>query len=222
MRDFPHATEHLAEAGRASFGEQGKQFPVWLDKQRHELRHGSPEKVVSSLSRLGAKDEASREVIRQQIGYFKKRREMIRYAEFEQAGYPVGSGSVESGNKLVVEARLKQAGMHWALSHVNPMVALRNVACNNRWKEVWPQKARQEKKLQDHPLPTATRVISEVTATQPSLPDCPSPIVASVEPENRKATPKQKYRPSADHPWRRFNFGKRFRQNNSGGNGAKL
>ena len=226
--DFPHAAEHLAEAGRASFGEQSKQFPVWLDKQRHELRHGSSEKVFSSLSRLKAKDEASRDVIRQQVGYFEKRREMIRYAEFEQAGYPIGSGSVESANKLVVEARLKQAGMHWAPNHVNPMVALRNVACNDRWEEAWPQivahqrQVRQEKKLQDHPLPTATRVISEVTARQLPPPESVSPTVASVEQEHRKATPKQKYRPPANHPWRRFNFGRRFRQNNSGGSGAKL
>lgn len=226
--DFPHAAEHLAEAGRASFGEQSKQFPVWLDKQRHELRHGSSEKVFSSLSRLKAKDEASRDVIRQQVGYFEKRREMIRYAEFEQAGYPIGSGSVESANKLVVEARLKQAGMHWAPNHVNPMVALRNVACNDRWEEAWPQivahqrQVRQEKKLQDHPLPIATRVISEATAKPLSPPESPPPVVASVEQENRKAAPKQKYRPPADHPWRRFNFGNRFRQNNSGGSGAKL
>jgi len=226
--DFPHAAEHLAEAGRASFGEQSKQFPVWLDKQCHKLRHGSSEQVLSGLSRLRAKDEASREVIRQQVGYFKKRREMIRYAEFEQAGYPIGSGSVESANKLVVEARLKQAGMHWASSHVDPMVALRNVACNDRWEEAWPQifayqqQARQAKKLQQHPLPTAIRVISEVTTKQLSPSESPSPIVAGVKQENRKAAPKQKYRPPADHPWRRFNFGKRSRQNNSGSSGAKL
>lgn len=77
---FPHSAEHLAQAGRASFGEQSEQFPVWLDKQRHELRHGSSGQVLRDLSRLKAKDEASREMIRQQVEYFEKRREMIRYA----------------------------------------------------------------------------------------------------------------------------------------------
>jgi len=228
MLDFPHAAEHLAAAGRASFGEQSKQFPVWLEQQRHELRHGSSAQVLAGLSRLRAKDEAAREVIRQQVGYFEKRRGMIRYAEFERAGYPIGSGSAERANKLVVEARLKQAGMHWAASHVNPLVALRNLACNDRWEEAWPQivaqqqQARKEKKLPPPPLSTATRVISEVRAKPRSPLDCPSLPVASVEQENRKSAPKQKYRPPADHPWRRFNFGKRSRQNNSGGSGAKL
>ena len=51
-----------------------------------------------------------------------------RYAAFRTAHYPIGSGSVESANKLLVEARLKGAGMRWAPASVNPMVALRTVA----------------------------------------------------------------------------------------------
>lgn len=64
---------------------------------------------------------------------------MLDYAWFQARGYPIGSGSVESANTLVVERRLKGAGMHWALAHVNPMVALRTVACRDRWAEAWPQ-----------------------------------------------------------------------------------
>jgi len=44
---------------------------------------------------------------------------------------------VESANKLVVEARLKGAGMHWGRHHVNPMLVLRNTVCNQRWQETW-------------------------------------------------------------------------------------
>jgi hypothetical protein len=51
----------------------------------------------------------------------------------------MGSGAVESGNKLVVEARLKGAGMHWAREHVNPMLGLRNAVCSDRWDEAWEQ-----------------------------------------------------------------------------------
>jgi hypothetical protein len=46
---------------------------------------------------------------------------------------------MESGNKVVVEARLKGAGMHWARPHINPMLALRNSLCSQRWQENWPQ-----------------------------------------------------------------------------------
>jgi hypothetical protein len=44
---------------------------------------------------------------------------------------------VESANKLVVEARVIRAGMHWERSHVNPLLALRNGVCNQRGPEKW-------------------------------------------------------------------------------------
>ena len=71
--------------------------------------------------------------------YFTKRLEQVDYAAFQAAGYPIGSGSTESANKIVVEARLKGSGMHWARAHVDPLVALRTVACTNRWSEAWPR-----------------------------------------------------------------------------------
>jgi hypothetical protein len=37
---------------------------------------------------------------------------------------------------VVVDVRLKGSGMHWARANVNPLVALRTVACANRWAEV--------------------------------------------------------------------------------------
>jgi hypothetical protein len=53
------------------------------------------------------------------VTYFTKRLAQADYAAFQAAGYPIGSGSTESANKLVVEARLKGSGMHWARAHVD-------------------------------------------------------------------------------------------------------
>jgi hypothetical protein len=77
-------------------------------------------------------------VVSEHLEYLEKRRDQTRYAEFIAAGPPIGSGIVESANKLVVEARLKGAGMHWERDHVNPMVALRNVVCSDRWMRPGP------------------------------------------------------------------------------------
>ena len=56
---------------------------------------------------------------------------------YQEAGWPIGSGSVESGYLLVVEARLKGAGMRWHRQNVNPMLVLRNAVCNREWKQTW-------------------------------------------------------------------------------------
>jgi hypothetical protein len=72
------------------------------------------------------------------LEYLEKRLAQIQYATFVARGYSLGSGSVESANKVVVEPQPKGAGMCWARGHLNPLVALRTVACSDRWDEAWP------------------------------------------------------------------------------------
>ncbi len=55
----------------------------------------------------------------------------MNYPAFLAAGLPIGDGATESANKLVVETRLKGSGMHWTRCHVDPMLALRNIVCND-------------------------------------------------------------------------------------------
>jgi hypothetical protein len=61
----------------------------------------------------------------------------MQYPQFRAQGWPIGSGIVESANKLVVQARLKGPGMHWERTHINPLLALRLAVCNERWSEMW-------------------------------------------------------------------------------------
>ncbi len=61
----------------------------------------------------------------------------MQYRTYQETGWPIGSGSVESANKLVVEARLKGAGMRWHRRNVDPMLVLRNAVCNHEWKQTW-------------------------------------------------------------------------------------
>ena len=138
--DWCHAAEYLSKAGQAAFGAGTGEASEWLGIQLHQLKHGEPEEVLRSLRGLcrdtaeGQRSDAGAvKVVQGSLEYLEKRREQIRYAEFQAQGYPIGSGAVESANKLVVEARLKGPGMHWARKNVDPMLALRTVVCSGRW-----------------------------------------------------------------------------------------
>ena len=140
--DFPHAAEYVAKIGQLVLGADSATMAEWLPRQLHDLKHGQEAAVLRVLTDL--RDQAvlrgNGEVIKEvgtRLAYLDKRREQLRYGDFRAAGYPIGSGAVESGNKLVTEARLKGAGMHWAPVHVNPLVALRTAVCADRWEECW-------------------------------------------------------------------------------------
>jgi len=62
--------------------------------------------IVDTLPEVSA----TRETVAQSLAYLAKRYEQIQYPTFATLGYPIGSGIVESANKLVVEARLANGG----------------------------------------------------------------------------------------------------------------
>jgi hypothetical protein len=220
--DFSHAAGYLASAAQAAYGEGTAEAQSWYEAERHRLRHETPEVVLDAVRRLcgdmggqGIGRTAAEATITGSLAYLEKRTEQMRYAQFAKSGYPLGSGMVESGNKLVVEARLKGAGMHWARVNVNPMLGLRNIVCSDRWEEAWPQICRQMRERRQEQSRERRRKQQDVCAqATPHLsldaaaPDIPrQPHVAA-----RQHLTQQKIvalcnlpsrRPAADHPWRR-------------------
>jgi len=223
--DFYHAAGYVAQVGQAQLGEGTPEFQEWLSTTLHELKHGSPDQVLQTLRKIqrelqgGAASPQTLDQVATAIQYLETRRSHIEYARFQAAGYPIGSGSVESGNKLVVEARLKGAGMHWARAHVNPMLALRDGLCSERWDEDWPPIARglRQQQRSEHEqrrqARLAQRRLAVVTLPSSRTKDRPSqPSAAKASPhvaQHRLRHPAGKaHRPADKHPWRHMPIGR--------------
>ncbi len=207
--DFGHAAEYLTRAAQAVYGPGTQRCSEWLERWRHELRHGEPAAVLEALGRLQLEaDGEAKRVIGVSLRYLQERGEQIRYAEYELLGIPIGSGVVESACKLVVEARLKGSGMHWARKSVNPMVALRNVLCGERWQEAWPRIVRQLR--YSHAERTRLRwQASKATqpVAEPIPPAAPVAVAVEVQPAPHPVSQPphaRSRRPAPDHPWRRY------------------
>jgi hypothetical protein len=201
--DFPHAMGHLGTAAQALFGSGTPAGREWLGVQAHRLRHGQHEAVVSALAERAAEARCPevRAAVAEAHAYLAARRDQIRYQAFVAAGYPIGSGSVESANKLVVEARLKGAGMHWARRSVDPLLALRCLLANGRWASEWPALWRRLRTAR-RPACPARAAAQAVPAPAPGSLPAPLPDAASDPPAPR---PKLVVagKPTADHPWKR-------------------
>jgi hypothetical protein len=176
--DFPHAAEHITTLLEA-LTQTGMRFPPhMLDRCLHLLKHRGPRCLLGMADRLGS-DLAQQKGVQEHLDYLHKREALMRYPEFQRQGWPIGSGMVESANKNVVEARLKGTAMPWDRNHVNPMLALGNAVCNDRWREMW-QKAlkhsHQQRALQ-RSARTEQQRRSLLMVCTPSLPDSsPSPL----------------------------------------------
>lgn len=213
--DFPHAAEYLAQVAQAGFGGGTAAAREWLARQCHTLKHDSPGAVLDAVRAVRDQvvnrgDAVALEAVETSLAYLEKRQAQLAYATFQAQGFPIGSGIVESANKLVVEARLKGAGMHWAREHVNPMVALRTIACSDRWDEAWPQIV-QQVRLQHRAAAAQRRAQRATRRTVVLAPVTGAPAVNSVAVACAPATPvaatpraaRPPWRPPANHPWRR-------------------
>jgi hypothetical protein len=208
--DFPHAGEHMNGIGECLYGEHTLLSQAWLGERLHRLKQEGPDKLLGEFQIL-QHQHPDAPAISGNLAYLEKRKDQMRYPLFQAQGWPIGSGIVESGNKLVVEARLKGSGMHWAEAHVNPMLALRNIICSDRWKSEWPKiEARlrqQTRQRRDHLHQSRILVLPGVPShsTPPLDPKLVQSVSAHLESQKLPKTPK-------DNPWRNFKVGKALYQ----------
>ena len=206
--DFPHAAQRLSDVAEAVWGTDA-QAPVWAATQRTELRDGDPAAVLAAVRELPT-TAASDPVAAQQagaevLGYLAPRLAQMQYASFRARGLPIGSGLVESANKLVVEARLKGAGRRWAEANVTPMVALRGAVCSERWNEAQAMIAqtRRQRRAQPASAPVLLPAAS-ATSVASVVPPVHRPQHPAI-PELPRTDPPRivNGRPTAAHPWKR-------------------
>jgi hypothetical protein len=133
--DFAHASEYINDIGQAVQAAGGRLPARWFQSVLHRLKHQGPARVLRHVNWLAARYPSP--TLQEKVTYLQKREAHMQYPTYQAAGWPIGTGLVESANKLVVEARLKGAGMRWGRQNVNLMLVLRNAVCNREWKQAW-------------------------------------------------------------------------------------
>ena len=203
--DFHHATGYIADAGKAVWGDEDDQFKVWFRQMTHQLKHKPPRQTIADICQLQTMVNSDKQIaaIDDARRYLQKRELMIDYLHFRSLGLPIGSGAVESSHKQVVQSRMKQAGMRWAEHHVDSMLALRNLVCNDRWSEGWSQivafywqqqhQGFHEQAKKQHPQQEPITFAS-VQVTPDSKQSQTSPS-SSQNQESKQ--------PTSEHPWRK-------------------
>ncbi len=125
--DFWHATEHLTPLSKLwRPGAEGEEL---LTSWCHSLKHEGGPAVLAMLEALDrtAMAEATRVAHDEALRYFRNHSHKMNYPEYLRRGWQIGSGSVESGCKNVLNKRLSMGGMPPA----RPSAAFAN-ACASR------------------------------------------------------------------------------------------
>lgn len=136
--DFYHAAEHLKAALDSAYGQTDPKGRAQFEKLRHLLRveRGGVKKVIRALVHLRDK-HPRRQTIDNELWYFRRNRQRMRYAELAAKGYPIGSGVVEAACKTLVTQRLKRSGMRWRHEGGQAILTLRALCQSDRFERGW-------------------------------------------------------------------------------------
>ncbi len=129
--DWYHARQHLADAAQARFPDQPQQAAAWLQAQSDVLFEGPLAPLFAELSQAGLSEFAH---------YFETHQTRMRYLDFQEAGLPIGSGSVESEVKQF-KHRLTGPGMRWSRPGAEHMIPIRAAVLDNSFDARWSNAA---------------------------------------------------------------------------------
>lgn len=202
--DFAHAAAYLSEIAQLIEAAGGHLPAKWLEGVLHRLKHDGPKRLLRHVSRLAVRYPQ----VQEQVTYLQKRTGQMDYPTYQKHGWPIGSGTVESGHRVVMQARLKGAGMHWHPAHVNPMLALRMALCNDRWDEHWADQLRLRR--QQRLLRRRTRAQHRFRKLQAAR------HALSPQPPPPRPEPKNTGRTEAQRRWGRQTFSPRLLQQAGG------
>jgi len=134
--DWYHASEHLAQAANLVYGEGTPQAQTWRKEYAQVLFEGHAEQITQRLEQLAKEKPKLAEGLRREAGYFREHQRRMNYLELREDGYPIGSGTVESGCKQF-KARFAAAGMRWNRVNLENLLPIRAAIMSQRFDQAW-------------------------------------------------------------------------------------
>ena len=166
--DFHHAREYLWKAVYTFLPEGSEAAIAWVKAQESRFLLGQVGLVIDELRhRLSTGlivGKSKVETVHTVIAYFDTNRSRMRYDQYLRAGFPIGSGAVESACKQLIVTRMEGAGMRWTVTGAQAMLDLRSVFLNGDWSRYWTFHRSQQHlrlygpSLQSPDVPDTTKV----------------------------------------------------------------
>jgi hypothetical protein len=129
--DFFHLCENVNSFAKHIFNADETKRKMWAKDVCDKLKASEYREVLTELKSFTGKIPDNCPV--NLYGYISNNIKNIDYAVYEQKGYFIGSGAIESGNKIVLQDRLKRAGMRWNTATAQAMLTLKSKVESNLW-----------------------------------------------------------------------------------------
>lgn len=126
--DFFHLSENVYSYAKAKYNMDEAKYKPWAERICAQLKNGEWRSVLKNLNPT----EKYPNTVNLHH-YIDTNKCHINYPEYVEKGLFIGSGAIESSNKVIVQKRLKQAGMRWNAETAQYMLTLITKWEGGRW-----------------------------------------------------------------------------------------
>jgi hypothetical protein len=130
--DYYHLCEHISKFAKIVFKPDSSQLVLWTNKVCELFKNSKTKKGIKEIEMLTARGKTLSEQI-SLLGYIDNNINNIDYDTYKKNGWFIGSGAIESGNKSVLQQRLKQPGMRWNTDNGQFIVTLMSKSKSFLW-----------------------------------------------------------------------------------------
>ncbi len=130
--DFSHVKENIYKFSNA-FVRGKNQKAIWAEAVSGLIYEG---RFEEALAKVEPYKDCRRPGIPNLYGYLTNNRGCMDYPSYVKAGYFIGSGVIESGNRSVMQERLKLPGMRWDVDAAQGILALKCKYDSGLWESL--------------------------------------------------------------------------------------
>jgi len=136
--DYTHAKQNLVEIAdliHQACGIWDYEYDQVLTQMKELLWQGRINDIESLISERLHRKRQKRKALKKLNNYFGDS-EKFQYQKYQSMGIPIGSGTVESAIRRVINLRIKGPGQFWRLENAEKMIFLRSQVLSGRWHSV--------------------------------------------------------------------------------------
>jgi hypothetical protein len=145
--DWFHAVEHLWACGKVLHPAKTESDPAckaWVEPLKEHLWTGNIQNLLAALQaeHNRVRGKTKRTALEGLMTYLQNQEPRLAYQKFRDQGLDIGSGTVESACKHVVQSRMKRAGTRWKPANAQAVLSLRCCRLNGEWDMLWNKRAK--------------------------------------------------------------------------------
>jgi hypothetical protein len=123
--DYYHAIEKLAKFSSLAFTNNKEDHQEWLKTQKDLLLDNQVFTVMQNIRSTAARSPECKKSKQDVLRYYQEREDRMQYKTYKDQGLTIGSGSIESAHKNIIQQRAKLSGQRWSIKGVQSIINLR-------------------------------------------------------------------------------------------------